>query len=237
MHLLCPICRPQQSDVSSAARHHRLHAAEHAADKPKLSLVISERRSQSVSLVLENLLCEVISFHVFLKTHFILWQAEQLEKIFERLGRRVRGFYGSRGGGSIPPDTAIAVCTIEKANILVRLTARLLVVVPGCLCPLPRRAMAYSLSAFVSRPVSAPRCASVQCVSYTFSTSSARYSLHVPHRIPRSSHPMHSRLAVQDFKTLYRRQGEEGLLSRRARVGSVSGKSPGKQCPKTAFCR
>ena len=58
-----------------------------------------------------------------LNTLAICCQAEQLEKILEPLGRRVRGFYGSKGGGSIPPDTAVAVCTIEKANILVRLTA------------------------------------------------------------------------------------------------------------------
>lgn len=31
----------------------------------------------------------------------------------------MRGFYGSQGGSSLTKDTAVAVCTIEKANSLV----------------------------------------------------------------------------------------------------------------------
>jgi DNA polymerase theta len=46
-------------------------------------------------------------------------QAEHLEQLLEPLGRHVRSFYGNQGGGSLPKDTAVAVCTIEKANSLV----------------------------------------------------------------------------------------------------------------------
>uniref|UniRef100_A0A0D9XYP7 Helicase and polymerase-containing protein TEBICHI n=1 Tax=Leersia perrieri TaxID=77586 RepID=A0A0D9XYP7_9ORYZ len=46
-------------------------------------------------------------------------KAEHLEQLLEPLGRHVRSFYGSQGGGSLPKDTAVAVCTIEKANSLV----------------------------------------------------------------------------------------------------------------------
>jgi len=46
-------------------------------------------------------------------------QADHLDAILEPLGKRVRGFYGSQGGSSLTKDTAVAVCTIEKANSLV----------------------------------------------------------------------------------------------------------------------
>ncbi|CAN6360721.1 unnamed protein product [Urochloa humidicola] len=46
-------------------------------------------------------------------------KAEHLEQLLEPLGRHVRSFYGNQGGGSLPKDTAAAVCTIEKANSLV----------------------------------------------------------------------------------------------------------------------
>lgn len=52
-------------------------------------------------------------------TIHILLQAEHLEQLLEPLGRHVRSFYGNQGGGSLPKDTAVAVCTIEKANSLV----------------------------------------------------------------------------------------------------------------------
>jgi replicative superfamily II helicase len=47
------------------------------------------------------------------------WQAEHLESLLEPLGKHVRGFYGAQGGASLPKDTFVAVCTIEKANLLV----------------------------------------------------------------------------------------------------------------------
>ncbi|KAG2620442.1 hypothetical protein PVAP13_3NG107600 [Panicum virgatum] len=46
-------------------------------------------------------------------------KAQHLEQLLEPLGRHVRSFYGNQGGGSLPKDTAVAVCTIEKANSLV----------------------------------------------------------------------------------------------------------------------
>ncbi|XP_019052387.1 PREDICTED: helicase and polymerase-containing protein TEBICHI isoform X2 [Nelumbo nucifera] len=46
-------------------------------------------------------------------------KAEHLEVLLETLGKHVRGFYGNQGGGTLPKDTSIAVCTIEKANSLV----------------------------------------------------------------------------------------------------------------------
>ena len=41
-----------------------------------------------------------------------------MESVLEPLGRRVRCFFGSQGGPSLPPDCSLAVCTIEKANSL-----------------------------------------------------------------------------------------------------------------------
>lgn len=52
-------------------------------------------------------------------TIYLLLQAGHLEQLLEPLGRHVRSFYGNQGGGSLPKDTAVAVCTIEKANSLV----------------------------------------------------------------------------------------------------------------------
>lgn len=46
-------------------------------------------------------------------------QAEHLEKLLEPLGKHVRSYYGNQGGGTLPKDTSVAVCTIEKANSLV----------------------------------------------------------------------------------------------------------------------
>jgi DNA polymerase theta len=37
----------------------------------------------------------------------------------EPLNKRVRSFYGVQGSGTLPKDTSVAVCTIEKANSLV----------------------------------------------------------------------------------------------------------------------
>ncbi|XP_062018737.1 helicase and polymerase-containing protein TEBICHI isoform X1 [Rosa rugosa] len=46
-------------------------------------------------------------------------KAEHLELLLEPLGKRVRSYYGNQGGGTLPKDTSVAVCTIEKANFLV----------------------------------------------------------------------------------------------------------------------
>nr|CAD1822289.1 unnamed protein product [Ananas comosus var. bracteatus] len=46
-------------------------------------------------------------------------KAEHLELLLEPLGKNVRSFFGNQGGGSLPKDTSVAVCTIEKANSLI----------------------------------------------------------------------------------------------------------------------
>ncbi|KAI4316161.1 hypothetical protein L6164_024167 [Bauhinia variegata] len=46
-------------------------------------------------------------------------KAEHLELLLEPLGKHVRSYYGNQGGGTLPKDTSVAVCTIEKANSLV----------------------------------------------------------------------------------------------------------------------
>ncbi|KAK4364934.1 hypothetical protein RND71_016292 [Anisodus tanguticus] len=46
-------------------------------------------------------------------------KVEHLEVLLEPVGKHVRSYYGNQGGGSLPKDTAIAVCTIEKANSLI----------------------------------------------------------------------------------------------------------------------
>ncbi|CAI0441279.1 unnamed protein product [Linum tenue] len=46
-------------------------------------------------------------------------KAEHLEGLLEPLGKHVRSFYGNQGGASLPKDTSVAVCTIEKANFLI----------------------------------------------------------------------------------------------------------------------
>ncbi|KAG6391261.1 hypothetical protein SASPL_149014 [Salvia splendens] len=45
--------------------------------------------------------------------------AEHLEVLLEPVGKHVLSFYGNQGGGSLPKDTSVAVCTIEKANSLI----------------------------------------------------------------------------------------------------------------------
>ncbi|XP_065622903.1 helicase and polymerase-containing protein TEBICHI isoform X1 [Quercus suber] len=39
--------------------------------------------------------------------------------LLEPLGKHVRSYYGNQGGGTLPKDTVVAVCTIEKANPLI----------------------------------------------------------------------------------------------------------------------
>ncbi|XP_074565054.1 helicase and polymerase-containing protein TEBICHI [Curcuma longa] len=46
-------------------------------------------------------------------------KAEHLELLLEPFGKHVRSFYGNQGGGALPKDTSVAVCTIEKANSLI----------------------------------------------------------------------------------------------------------------------
>ncbi|XP_050213511.1 helicase and polymerase-containing protein TEBICHI isoform X2 [Mercurialis annua] len=46
-------------------------------------------------------------------------KAEHLESLLEPLGKNVRNYYGNQGGGTLPKDTSVAVCTIEKANSLI----------------------------------------------------------------------------------------------------------------------
>ncbi|XP_021894934.1 helicase and polymerase-containing protein TEBICHI-like isoform X2 [Carica papaya] len=46
-------------------------------------------------------------------------KAEHLELLLEPLGKHVRSYYGIHGGGTLPKDTSVAVCTIEKANSLI----------------------------------------------------------------------------------------------------------------------
>ncbi|EEF45923.1 DNA polymerase theta, putative [Ricinus communis] len=46
-------------------------------------------------------------------------KAEYLEGLLEPLGKHVRSYYGNQGGGILPKDTSVAVCTIEKANSLI----------------------------------------------------------------------------------------------------------------------
>ncbi|XP_031490148.1 helicase and polymerase-containing protein TEBICHI isoform X2 [Nymphaea colorata] len=46
-------------------------------------------------------------------------KAEHLESLLRPMNKHVRSFYGSQGGGTLPKDTSIAVCTIEKANSLI----------------------------------------------------------------------------------------------------------------------
>lgn len=46
-------------------------------------------------------------------------KTEHLNQLLEPLGKRVCSFYGNQGGGILPKDTSVAVCTIEKANSLV----------------------------------------------------------------------------------------------------------------------
>ncbi|KAL1315068.1 hypothetical protein HN51_041855 [Arachis hypogaea] len=46
-------------------------------------------------------------------------KAEHLERLLEPLGKYVRSYFGNQGGGTLPKDTSVAVCTIEKANSLI----------------------------------------------------------------------------------------------------------------------
>ncbi|KAL0698098.1 hypothetical protein Bca4012_054220 [Brassica carinata] len=46
-------------------------------------------------------------------------KAEHLEVLLEPLGKQVRSYFGNQGGGTLPKGTAVAVCTIEKANSLI----------------------------------------------------------------------------------------------------------------------
>jgi len=64
-------------------------------------------------------ICSIYSIFILSSVMFELVQAEHLEALLEPVGKHVRSYYGNQGGGSLPKDTAIAVCTIEKANSLI----------------------------------------------------------------------------------------------------------------------
>lgn len=64
-------------------------------------------------------ICSIYSIFISSTVMFKLVQAEHLEVLLEPVGKHVRSYYGNQGGGSLPKDTAIAVCTIEKANSLI----------------------------------------------------------------------------------------------------------------------
>lgn len=64
-------------------------------------------------------ICSIYSIFILSSVMFKLVQAEHLEVLLEPVGKHVRSYYGNQGGGSLPKDTAIAVCTIEKANSLI----------------------------------------------------------------------------------------------------------------------
>ncbi|KAL3819028.1 hypothetical protein ACJIZ3_004933 [Penstemon smallii] len=46
-------------------------------------------------------------------------KAEHLEVLLEPVDKHVRSYYGNQGGGTLPKETSVAVCTIEKANSLI----------------------------------------------------------------------------------------------------------------------
>ncbi|XP_022996478.1 helicase and polymerase-containing protein TEBICHI isoform X2 [Cucurbita maxima] len=46
-------------------------------------------------------------------------KAAHLDVLLEPLDKHVRSYYGNQGGGTLPKDTSVAVCTIEKANSLI----------------------------------------------------------------------------------------------------------------------
>jgi DNA polymerase theta len=89
------------------------------------SLVYCASTSAGKSLVAEVLMLRRIlstgkkAFLVLPYVALCSEKAEHLESLLEPLGKHVRGFYGAQGGASLPKDTFVAVCTIEKANLLV----------------------------------------------------------------------------------------------------------------------
>ncbi|KAH9571445.1 hypothetical protein CY35_02G094300 [Sphagnum magellanicum] len=89
------------------------------------SLVYCASTSAGKSLVAEVLMLRRIlstgkkAFLVLPYVALCSEKAEHLESLLEPLGKRVRGFYGAQGGASLPKDTSVAVCTIEKANLLI----------------------------------------------------------------------------------------------------------------------
>lgn len=71
-------------------------------------------------LVSSQLSVYMYVYNLFVTAFFFsLPQSEHLEGLLEPLGKHVRSFYGNQGGGTLPKDTSVAVCTIEKANSLV----------------------------------------------------------------------------------------------------------------------
>ncbi|CAK9217649.1 unnamed protein product [Sphagnum jensenii] len=89
------------------------------------SLVYCASTSAGKSLVAEVLMLRRIlstgkkAFLVLPYVALCSEKAEHLESLLEPLGKHVRGFYGAQGGASLPKDTSVAVCTIEKANLLI----------------------------------------------------------------------------------------------------------------------
>ncbi|XP_020246250.1 helicase and polymerase-containing protein TEBICHI isoform X2 [Asparagus officinalis] len=91
----------------------------------KRNLVYSASTSAGKSFVAEILMLrrvistEKMALLVLPYVSICAEKAEHLEVLLEPLGKHVRSFYGSQGGRSLPKDTSVAVCTIEKANSLI----------------------------------------------------------------------------------------------------------------------
>ncbi|XP_071919297.1 helicase and polymerase-containing protein TEBICHI isoform X1 [Coffea arabica] len=89
------------------------------------NLVYSASTSAGKSFVAEILMLRRIlstgkmAFLVLPYVSICAEKAEHLEVLLEPLGKQVRSYYGNQGGGTLPKDTSVAVCTIEKANSLI----------------------------------------------------------------------------------------------------------------------
>ncbi|XP_047322143.1 helicase and polymerase-containing protein TEBICHI [Impatiens glandulifera] len=91
----------------------------------KRNLVYCASTSAGKSFVAEILMLRrvlntgKIAFLVLPYVSICAEKATHLEVLLEPLGKHVRSYFGSQGGGTLPKDTAVAVCTIEKANSLI----------------------------------------------------------------------------------------------------------------------
>lgn len=81
--------------------------------------ICAEKVHLVLKLEIVNLTSSKLVTYFVQSTIFIFPQAEHLELLLEPLGKNVRSFFGNQGGGSLPKDTSVAVCTIEKANSLI----------------------------------------------------------------------------------------------------------------------
>ncbi|CAJ1972305.1 unnamed protein product [Sphenostylis stenocarpa] len=95
-------------------RRNLVYCASTSAGKSFVAEILMLRR-----VILTGKMALLVLPYVSICAEKVTFTGQHLERLLEPLGKHVRSYYGNQGGGTLPKDTSVAVCTIEKANSLI----------------------------------------------------------------------------------------------------------------------